>query len=342
MSTDRDKTLIRLALSACEFLNPSEKLAVDEITESVGFFRSLSIGALCQITGRHLRSVSFSPDETLRRAERNLAFCERRGIQLVSYWSGDYPAALREIYDPPFLLFVRGRLPAPDRPSVSVIGTRQPNPRALSAATRLAEELVCAGIPVVSGLARGIDTAAHRGALAGGGPTIAVLGCGIDQVCPAGHRSVAAQIVAEGGALYSEYPPGTPPAKYRFPARNRIISGVSRGVVIIQAPERSGALITADYALEHGRDLFVHRAGLEGDRGAGTRALASDGAIVISTAGRIFAEWGLAGGESSPQSAFEPALRFGAGSAPRGDAVGAELGAQLAAELGLVVEAAGE
>jgi DNA processing protein len=124
--------------------------------------------------------------------------------------------------------------------------------------------------------------------------TGAVLACGVDAVYPVSHKSVAAQILDRGGFLLSEYAPGVPPVKYHFPARNRIVSGLARGVVVVQAPSKSGALITADYALDQGRDLFVHRAGLDGEVGAGSADLAADGAMIIERGSEIAGEWGIA------------------------------------------------
>jgi DNA processing protein len=170
------------------------------------------------------------------------------------------------------------------------VGTRVPTEAAKQAAFALGRDLAAAGVVVVSGLARGIDGQAHRGAVEAG-LTVAVLGNGIDTVCPGGHEGLARKILATGGALVSEYGPGEPAFGYRFVERNRIISGLARSVVVVQAPARSGALITADFALDQGRDVVVHEAGLEGDRGAGTRALAVQGAPVVKTVADVLALW---------------------------------------------------
>jgi len=166
------------------------------------------------------------------------------------------------------------------------------------AARELGTRLAAAGLPVISGLARGIDVAAHEGAL-GRGVTGAILASGIDMVTPSSHRAQAARIIDSGGFLASEYAPGIAPRKYHFPARNRIISGLARGVVVVQAPARSGALITAEYALDQGRDLFVHRAGLDVAAGAGGAELAADGAYVIDGADDVLEDWGIAPPASS-------------------------------------------
>ena len=293
--------LLALAITRLPGLRPTEKLLLDDVVGSIDFFRALDAFALEQIIGRSTGELSLRPEEAFALAERDLAYCDRRGIRIVTYWDGAYPPQLREIYDPPLLLFVRGILPGLERPLVSVVGTREPTAGAVLAAEQLAEELALAGYTVISGLARGIDAAAHRGAVranlavSGSAPTGGVLGGGIDGVHPASNRALAAQILECGGFLASEYPPGVRPAKYHFPARNRIISGLARGVVVVEAPARSGALITAEYALDQGRDLFVHRTGTEGERGAGSDELAQDGARIITSATDILEEWGIAG-----------------------------------------------
>jgi DNA processing protein len=160
-------------------------------------------------------------------------------------------------------------------------------------AFEMGRDFARAGVPVVSGLALGIDAFSHRGNLEGGGATVAVLGSGLDMVYPASNRGLARRILEQGGALLSEYPPGTRPAKWNFPARNRIIACLARAVVIVEAPEKSGALITADFALQMGRDLFVASAGTASVKGGGTRSLAEDGAKVVSGAGSILRDWGL-------------------------------------------------
>lgn len=293
-------TLLALAINRLSVLKSNEKMLLAEVVDTVEFYRSLDHRALGRVIGRPLPEDLVFPEDTLKAAEKDLLSCSQRNVAIVTFWDTPYPAALREIFDPPFLLFVRGRLPDPERPSIAVVGTREPTAAAVIAARRLAEGIAMAGSAVVSGLARGIDASAHHGALRAqsdsAGPatlTGAVLGCGIDRVYPASHRSLAAAILSAGGFLMSEYSPGIGPAKYHFPARNRIISGISRGVVVVQAPAKSGALITADYALDQGRDLFVHAAGLSGAVGAGTKDLADDGAQIIDGPQGIFEEWGI-------------------------------------------------
>jgi DNA processing protein len=168
-----------------------------------------------------------------------------------------YPPLLSELHDPPARLFLRGGLPdLLARPAVAIVGARSCSSYGAQVAQELARDLATAGVVVVSGLARGIDGEAHRGALAGGGVTVAVLGCGIDRDYPRSHAELARRI-AEDGLVVSEYPPGVEPAPWRFPARNRIIAGLAHATVVVEARERSGALITADFALELGRDVFA-------------------------------------------------------------------------------------
>src|SRR5574341_54270 len=177
-------------------------------------------------------------------------------IALLTLQDVAYPTALRTIDDPPQTLYVRGTLRTEDATAVAVIGARRPSPYGAAAAEWLGRELARCGVTVVSGLARGVDAAGHRGALAGGGRTIAVLGCGVDVIYPPEHHRLMAQIV-EAGAVVSEFPPGTPPRKHLFPRRNRLISGLALGVVVVEGRDRSGAVITADCALDQGREVFA-------------------------------------------------------------------------------------
>jgi DNA processing protein len=165
------------------------------------------------------------------------------------------------------------------------------------------------GIAVISGLALGIDSLAQRGCLDAGGYTLAVLGSGPDQIYPASNRDLARRILQSGGALLSEYKPGTKPFKWNFPARNRIISGLARGTIVVEAPARSGALHTAQFALEQGRDLWVASSGVASPVGEGTRRLAEEGSVVVSCAGDILAEWGIVPVEKTGAGSLVEALR---------------------------------
>lgn len=180
------------------------------------------------------------------------------GADILLLDDGVYPALLREIFDPPITLYVKGEWAAClDAPCVAIVGSRRSSTYGQNAASMLARDLAERGVTIISGLARGIDAAAHRGALEAGGRTVAVMGTGLDQVYPRDHRKLADEILERGGALLSEFPLETPPAPQNFPYRNRVISGLSLGVLIVEAAENSGSLITARLALEQGREVFA-------------------------------------------------------------------------------------
>ena len=216
---------------------------------------------------------------------------EAGGIEVADIASEHYPPLLRTIADPPPVLWFRGDASALTRPAVAIVGSRAATPYALEVAARLGGELAGRGVLVVSGLARGADGAAHRGCLDAGGATIAVLGSGPDVVYPPEHRQLAASICAQG-AVISEHGPGVPPLPEHFPLRNRLISGISLGVVVVEANEKSGSLITARYALEHGRDVMAVPGSVLGGRNRGSHALLKDGAKVVETADDILDELG--------------------------------------------------
>jgi DNA processing protein len=201
-------------------------------------------------------------------------------IRVVRRRDDGYPALLAQIPDPPSRLWVRGDAPLGllDRPAVAIVGARACSGYGRSVARLLAAEAAAAGAVVVSGMARGIDGEAHRGALAAGGSTVAVLGCGVDRDYPAAHTELARSIVDTGGLVVSEYEPGVEPAPWRFPARNRIIAGLTRATVVVEARERSGALITADFALEDGREVLAVPGEITSSLSAGTNALLRVGA----------------------------------------------------------------
>jgi DNA processing protein len=203
-----------------------------------------------------------------------------------------YPPLLAEVHDPPVRLFVRGDAGATADPGVAVVGARSCSAYGAQVARTLSRELAAAGIVVVSGLARGVDGEAHRGALEGGGRTVAVLGCGIDRDYPRSHAELARRIVASG-AVVSEYEPGIEPAPWRFPARNRIIAGLALATVVVEARERSGALITADFALELGRDVFAVPGEITSGLSAGTNDLLRQGAAPFTSARDVFDALGI-------------------------------------------------
>ena len=300
--------LVALAVNRVSFLKPREKLLLVELCATPERLARMPAAALPAVLGRPVRSRNWDPAAELARAEAERKVLTFGSIHCTFVWSSDFPQLLREIYDPPVVLYYRGILPAPQETWVGIVGTRHPTGAGRGAAFALGFELAGMGVGTVSGLARGIDAEAHRGSLAEGGRTVAVLGNGIDRVFPASSVPSGRRILAGGGCILSEFPPGEPPRPYHFPGRNRIISGLARTVAVIQAPEGSGALITADYALEQGRELVVHADGLEGPAGAGTRKLLEEGAEVVRSAADILAGWGLrgAGAPASKQGAAAP------------------------------------
>jgi len=291
---DAHDRLCLLGLSHVEFLRPKEKLLLVEMLGGPARLFELPLAEIARLAGRSLITRLWRPDEILRSAEATRARLTREGMRSIFYWDSEYPPKLREIYDPPVTLFIRGSLPDRDVTLAGIVGTRFPTGAARAAAFRLGFDLGRNGICVVSGLARGIDREAHEGCEQAEGRSVAVLGNGIDLIYPSSSRAAAMALLLRGGAIVSEYPPGIPALRYHFPARNRIISGLCRGVVVVQAPERSGALITAEHALQEGRDLWVHADGMTGTAGAGTRQLAESGAPVIRDSAKILSEWGVA------------------------------------------------
>ena len=222
----------------------------------------------------------------------------RLGIGVIHPRHAAYPKLLAEISGRPSILYVRGEILPSDDASVAIVGTRRATPYGRQSAERIAGELAQAGVTIISGLARGVDAAAHRAALSSGGRTIAVLGSGPDVIYPPEHRGLAEQIL-EAGAVISEFAPGTKPDAQNFPARNRIISGMSLGTVVIEAPVRSGALITATFAADQGRDVFVIPGSIFAQSSEGTNALLRDGARIARSGADLLEDLGLGVGAKS-------------------------------------------
>ena len=235
--------------------------------------------------GAHLRSFDAGA------YEQRLA---RAGFRFLPRSSPEFPALLHAVHDPPAGLFVRGAADVEllSRPSVAIVGARACSGYGAAAGRTLARDVARAGLVIVSGLARGIDAEAHRGALEAGAQTVAVLGCGIDRDYPAAHAELARRI-AETGLIVSEYAPGVVPAPWRFPARNRIVAGLAAATVVVEARERSGALITADLALEEGREVFAVPGEITSALSAGTNTLLKLGASPLTCAGDLLACFGL-------------------------------------------------
>lgn len=266
--------------------------------------------ALRALVDAHWRDEPDKLSVLRSRAEAGIRRAQEANITPVAWSDAAYPPALTTIVDPPPVLWVRGRAAAMSLPSVAIVGSRAGSAYALSVAERLASDLTAAGLAVVSGLARGVDSAAHRGTVASGGVTVAVLGSGVDVLYPAEHAPLA-RAIEKDGAVISELIPGTPPQQQFFPLRNRIISGLSRAVVVIEAGEKSGSLITARCALEQGRDVLAVPGNVLSGRNRGAHALLRDGARIVETADDILEELGLAGrsGSSAAQSIRAAAVR---------------------------------
>lgn len=230
---------------------------------------------------------------------------DRAGIAFATVLDEIYPRILREIPGPPPVLYYRGTLPAQDEPTVAIVGTRRATSYGREATTRIAADLAGAGVTVVSGLAKGIDGFAHRAALDAGGRSIGVLASGVDIIYPPEHRHLAERIV-ECGALVSDYPPGTKPDAPNFPARNRIISGLSLATVVVEAPTRSGALITVGFAADQGRDVYAVPGSIVSTASAGSNQLLRQGATPLTTAAELLDDLGLnpADGPQPEQTAF--------------------------------------
>jgi DNA processing protein len=228
--------------------------------------------------------------ETLDVAEE-IALCRQGGIDILIESDPRYPRMLREIPDPPGVLFVRGSLKPADTLAIGIVGTRHATQYGLRMAERLAGSLSRAGLTIVSGLARGIDAAAHRGALAAGGRTLGVLASGVLNIYPPEHEQLAAEVAA-CGALLSEQPARSAPLAGTFPQRNRIISGLSLGVIVIEAAERSGALITARHAMEQGREVFAVPGNVDSRMSRGCHRLIRDGAKLVESAEDVLEELG--------------------------------------------------
>lgn len=243
--------------------------------------------------------------EVLASAAGAIEAAARGGIEPIALADPRYPPLLGCIPDPPPVLWARGTLDVLTRPAVAVVGSRAATPYALQVGARLGTELAERGVLVVSGLARGVDSAAHRGALSAGGQTVAVLGCGVDRIYPPEHGDLAAEI-ARAGVLVAELAPGAPPLQEHFPLRNRIISGISLASVIVEASERSGSLITARCALDQGRDVMAVPGSVLSGRNHGSHALLKDGAAVVESADDILQ---VLGWTSTVSAASSPASR---------------------------------
>ena len=227
----------------------------------------------------------------LREAEKILDDCARLGIHLLTYQDAAYPERLRNIPDPPMVLYYKGTIPnVDDTPTIAMVGSRNATPYGLLQAKKFGYQLSSGGAIVVSGMARGIDTLSLEGALTAGAPVIGVLGCGIDRIYPPENGGLYRDVIAHG-CLMSEYAPGTPPDGRNFPVRNRIMSGLATGVLVVEAGPKSGSLITASRALEQGRDVFAIPSNLGVEVGEGNNQLLREGAMLVTSGQDILKEY---------------------------------------------------
>ncbi|MCP9439650.1 MAG: DNA-processing protein DprA [Nitrospira sp.] len=272
-----DRTLIKLIQS---FGSPNAVL-------TAGVERLVEAGFSAELAESVRRGPPF---DVMREIDRRLTIIERLNVRVCTLFDPTYPVRLRAISDPPPLLYVSGTWPMSVDVAVAIVGGRRATPSGQVVTERIARELAERGITIVSGLARGIDAAAHRGALGGKGRTIAVLGCGVDRTYPSEHRTLRRSIEEAGGAVMSELPIGAAPLNHHFPRRNRIISGLSLGVLVSEAAKGSGSLITAKLALEQGRDVFAVPGPVTSESCRGSNGLIKEGAKLVEDAQDVLEE----------------------------------------------------
>ncbi len=221
-------------------------------------------------------------NKTRQKIKYHLKYLKENEIKIVNYIDEEYPSLLREIYDYPISLYVKGNIDVLNKKGIAIVGCRDFSEYGENCAKYFGYNLARNDILIISGLAKGIDSFSHIGALGANGKTVAVLGNGLDSVYPKENVELAKMIVSKGGAIISEYPLGTKPLKMNFPARNRIVSGMSRGVLVVEAKEKSGTLITVDFALEQGRDIFVIPGNINSKNSVGTNRLIKEGARLVT------------------------------------------------------------
>ncbi|MDT4968429.1 MAG: processing protein [Acidobacteriota bacterium] len=264
--------------------------------------------AVFEATRAELEALRLPPEavesirarEFFEKAEQELERARAIGVDVLLLDDGVYPAMLREIFDPPITLYVRGAWSeCLDRPCVAIVGSRRCSTYGQNAATMLARDLAQKGVTIISGLARGIDAAAHRGALEAGGRTVGVMGTGLDEVYPRDHRKLVEQILNSGGAVVSEFPLETPPAPQNFPYRNRVISGLSLGVLVVEAAENSGSLITARLAMEQNREVWAVPGNITSRNSFGTNYL------IKGAGAKLVQQWQDVASELPPEIAAE-------------------------------------
>lgn len=282
-------TLYWLWLTNCRDVSCMEITSLLEQFETVEeIYKEKDFSFMSDIKPSARRALA---DKSLKKAKTIFDICNKREITILTYDDINYPDILRGISNPPYVLYLRGEIMNWDRIlGIGVVGTRTCGRYGLEVTRCIALDLAESGVTVITGMARGIDTAAARAALDAGGKTVAVLGCGVDVVYPPENKGIMEEII-KNGAVISEFPPGSGPLRAHFPWRNRIISGLSRGVVVTEAPEKSGALITAGTALEQGKDVFAVPGSIFDKNCAGTNRLLASGAKAVSSAEGILEEY---------------------------------------------------
>lgn len=279
--------------------NLLERFGTPEKIFSVPVSEMLEVEGLRKETAQSIRSRACTADPL-----KVLEKIQKLGARIITFSDPSYPSQLRKIHGPPMLLYLLGKEIPPKTPLVALVGSRHPTPYGLKGAEGLAQGLARRGLGVVSGMARGIDSAAHGGSLGGKGYTVAVLGTGIDIIYPASNRKLFQEISLRGTVL-SEFPPGTPPEPRNFPIRNRVISGLSRAVVVVEATMSSGSLITASLALDQGREVFAVPGSINSFKSRGCHRLIKEGAALVESSDDIIDGLGLNYGNSTKRDTFK-------------------------------------
>lgn len=308
------KTIYWLALSLTPGLGPTRGHKLAERFENVEDVFQASLTELEALNLQAQSAQHIALGKSLEMAHEEFARATAAGVQIICRDDETWPARLNEIYDPPLVLYVRGDVAALDRPGIAVVGTRHPTPYGIGMAERLACDLAARGVVIFSGLARGVDAAGHRGAMKGKGKTVAVFGTGVDVIYPRENRKIAEGILECGGTLISEFPLATFAAPQNFPIRNRIISGLSLGVLVVEAGEYSGTRITARCALEQSRELFAVPGNVTSRNSWGPNTLIKQGAKLTATWEDVWeelpasikeqleSEWGEQASDQKPQT----------------------------------------
>ena len=282
-ATRTSNAIYWLALSQTPGLGPARGR---KLVQRFGNAQDIFHASLTELEGQGLQAhsaQSIALGKSLELAHEEFARATAAGVQVLTEGDPQWPTRLSEIYDPPLVLYVKGSVEAILKPGLAVVGTRHPTPYGIGMAERLACDLAARGLMIISGLARGVDAAAHRGALKAPGRTVAIFGTGVDEVYPKENKKLIEPILAAGGALVSEFPMATFPAPQNFPIRNRLISGLSLGVLVVEAAEHSGSRITARCALEQSRELFAVPSNVTSRNSWGPNTLIKQGAKLTAT-----------------------------------------------------------